>query len=126
MIVLDTDVLIEVFDKKSKRGEEALKKIAESGESATITAVNLHEILFGFRKYNKPVKEVMRLPVLSYGKEDASLAAELELKAEKEGTPILRTDAMIAATTMNQGAKLYTLDMKHFQPLESLGLKLFK
>ncbi|MDI6643102.1 MAG: PIN domain-containing protein [Candidatus Hodarchaeaceae archaeon] len=81
MIVLDTDVLIEIFDKKSKMGEGVLKKIVESGESVTITAVNLHEILYGFQKYAKPVIEVIQLPVLSYAKEDTSLAAELELKA---------------------------------------------
>jgi predicted nucleic acid-binding protein len=126
MIVIDTDVLIEVFDKRSKMGEGVLKKVVESGESATITAVNLHEILYGFQKYAKPVIEVMQLPVLSYAKEDASLAAELELKAEKKGTPVLRTDAMVAAMTMNHSAKLCTLDLKHFKPLESLGLKLFK
>jgi len=52
------------------------------------------------------------------------LAAELELKAEERGTPILRTDAMIAAIAINNSAKLYTLDLKHFKPLEPLGLKL--
>ena len=126
MIVLDTDVLIEIFDKRSKTGEGVFKEITESGESAAITAVNLHEILYGLKKYAKLVTEVMQLPVLSYAKEDASLAAELELRAEKRGTPVMRTDAMVAAMTMNNGAKLYTLDMKHFKPLESLGLKLFK
>ena len=126
MIVIDTDVLIEIFDKKSGKGEEALKKVIESGEGIGITAVNLHEILYGLQKYAKPVKEVLQLPVLSYMKEDASLAAELELGAENRGAPIRRTDAMIAAMTINNGAKLYTLDLRHFKPLEPLGLKLFK
>jgi len=30
MIVLDTDVLIEIFDERSKKGDEALNKILES------------------------------------------------------------------------------------------------
>ena len=30
MIVLDTDVLIEIFDKRSGKGDEALRKIHES------------------------------------------------------------------------------------------------
>ncbi len=125
MIVIDTDVLIEIFDKKSKKGEKAFKKIIESGEDIKITAVNLHEILYGLQKYAKPVKEVLRLPVLSYAKRDASLAAELELDAERRGAPVRRTDAMIAAMAMNSGAKLYTLDSKHFRPFEPLGLELF-
>ncbi|MEW6592751.1 MAG: type II toxin-antitoxin system VapC family toxin [Candidatus Hadarchaeota archaeon] len=126
MIVLDTDVLIEIYDKRSKEGESIFKKISESGETAAIAAVNLHEILFGLRKYEKPAGEVVQLPVLSYSKEDASLAAELELKAEKRGTPVLRTDAMIAAMAINNGAKLHTLNLRHFKPLETFGLELFK
>jgi len=125
MIVLDTDVLIEVFDKKSKRGDEALKRILESGESVSITSINLHEILYGLYKYAKPVKEVMQLPVLDYAKKDASLAAHIELEIERKGATIRRTDAMIAAITINNGASLYTLDSKHFKPLTAFGLNLF-
>ena len=125
MIILDTDVLIEIFDKKSETGDEALKRILERGEDISITAINLHEILYGLQKYAKPVREVLRLPVLNLTRRDASLSAKIELEAESRGTPIRRTDAMIAATTLNHGASLYTLDLKHFQPLEALGLKLF-
>lgn len=126
MIIIDTDVLIEIFDKRSSEGERAFRRIIESGESVGITAINLHEILYGLMKYAKPVKEVLRLPVLSYTSGDASLAAELELRAEKSGTRVRRTDAMIAAVVMNNGGKLFTFDLKHFKPLERLGLKLFK
>lgn len=125
MIVIDTNVLIEIFDKKSQKGDEALNKIIESNENITITAINLHEILYGLQKYAKPIKEILQLPVLNYTKKDAKLAAKLELKMEKTGTTIRRTDAMIAAITINNNASLYTLDLKHFKPLENLGLRLF-
>ena len=125
MIILDTDVLIEIFDKKSETGDEALKRILERGEDISITAINLHEILYGLQKYAKPVREVLLLPVLNFTKRDANLSAKIELEAESTGTPIRRTDAMIAAITLNNGASLYTLDLKHFQPLKALGLKLF-
>lgn len=124
MMVIDTDVLIEIFDKKSEKGDETLKKILESDENISITAINLHEILYGLQKYAKPVKEVLQLPVLNYTKKDASLAAKIELEMEKTGTAIRRTDAMIAAITINNGASLYTFYLKHFKPLEALGLKL--
>lgn len=125
MIVVDTDVLIEIFDRKSEKGDEALNKILESGENIIITAINLHEILYGLHKYAKPVKEVLQLPVLNYTRKDARLSAKLELEMERTGTAIRRTDTMIAAITINNGASLYTLDLKHFKPLEALGLKLF-
>jgi predicted nucleic acid-binding protein len=59
------------------------------------------------------VKEVLFLPVLDFAKGDAVLSAGLELKAEGIGMSIRRADAMIAAITMNRGAKLYTFDLKH-------------
>lgn len=125
MIVVDTDVLMEIFDRKSVKGEEALNMILDGGEVACITAINLHEILFGLEKYAKPVKEVLRLPVLGYLKRDACVAARMELEMERSGCAVRRTDAMIAAVTVNNGAVLFTFDLKHFKPLEKLGLKLF-
>jgi len=125
MITLDTDVLREILDRRSKIGDEALKLILESGEKIGTTSINLHEVLYGLQKYAKPVKEVLQLPVANYTKEDANLSAKIELDAERMGTPIRRTDAMIAAITINNGASLYTLDTKHFEPIKALGLKLF-
>jgi len=125
MIIVDTDVLIEIFDKGSSKGDEALERILESGESIAITSINLHEILYGLYKYAKPVEEVVQLPVLDYTKKDAALAARIELDAEGKGVTIRRTDAMIAAITINSGASLYTLDLKHFEPLGGFGLRLF-
>ncbi len=126
MIILDTDVLIEIFDRRSERGDEALERIVESGESVHTTVINLHEILYGLNKFAKPVKEVLMLSILDYRKQDAILASELEIKVEREGSPVRRTDAIIAAITINNNGQLYTFDEKHFKPLEKFGLKLFK
>jgi tRNA(fMet)-specific endonuclease VapC len=125
MIIVDTDVLIEIFDKGSDVGDEALERILKSSETIAITSINLHEILYGLYNYAKPVKDVMQLPVLDYMKKDATLAARIELDVEKRGATIRRTDVMIAAIAINNGASLYTLDLKHFKPLTDCGLKLF-
>ena len=125
MIIIDTDVLIEIFDRKSEKGDEALKKLIESGEKISITAITLHEILYSLQKYAKPVKEVLQLPVLDYTKDDAVLAAKIELEMEKTGSAIRRTDAMIAAIAINRGAALYTFGTKCFMQMRSVGLKIF-
>lgn len=124
MITIDTDVLIEILDKKSVKGDEALKHILQSEEEVCTTVINIHEILYGLHKYGKPVKEILLLPVLNYMKKDAVLSSKIELEAEEKGNPIRRTDAMIAAMAINNGAALYTFDLKHFSPLKALGLKL--
>ncbi len=125
MIALDTDVLIEILDKESERGAQALKQILQSEEEICTTVINIHEILYGLHKYGKPVKEILLLPILNYMKKDSVLSSKIELEAEESGNSIRRTDAMIAAITMNNGAALYTFDLKHFSPLRTLGLKLF-
>jgi predicted nucleic acid-binding protein len=125
MMLLDTDVLIEIFDRKSKRGDDILRRITESGEDVATTVINLHEILYGLEKYAKPIAEVALLPALDYTKRDARLSALIELKGEKAGATVRRTDVMIASIAMNHRAALYTLNLKHFQPLQVLGLKLF-
>ncbi len=126
MILIDTDVLIEIFDRDSEKGDEAMEAILESGQDIATTSINLHEILYGLEKYAKPVKDVLRLPILDYTKRDALLSASIEAESEKRGTAIRRTDSMIAAVAINHGAQLYTFDLKHFKQLEEMGLDLFR
>jgi tRNA(fMet)-specific endonuclease VapC len=125
MIILDTDVLIEIFDRTSTKGEEILQRLLKTGEDITTTAINLHEILCSMQKFAAPVKETLLLPVLDYTKKDAALSSKLEQEGERTGTPVRRVDAMMAAIAMNNGAALYTLDLKHYNGFKSLGLKFF-
>ena len=126
MIILDTDVLIEIFDKKSSKGDEALDRIEKSGEDIAITSIGLHEILYGLNRYGDAINEVTRLPVLPFTRKDAMVSAKLELDMKRKGTSMRRTDAMIAAVAINNGGKLYTFDLKHFGPLEEQGIVLFR
>ncbi|MGD0069939.1 MAG: type II toxin-antitoxin system VapC family toxin [Candidatus Bathyarchaeia archaeon] len=126
MIALDSDVLIEILDRKSEKGADAFKRILDSGEDVCTTVISIHEVLFGLHKYGKPVKELLQLPVLNYTKNDAMLSSKLELETEQTGKPIRRTDTMVAAIAINNNAILYTFDLKHFEPLKPHGLKIFK
>ena len=104
MIVIDSDVLIELLDRKSKKGDQALKQTIESKEEVATTVISLHEVLYGLHKYGKPVQELLSLPILSFTKKDAVLSSKIELEAEKKGKTVCRTDAMIAAITINNSA----------------------
>jgi tRNA(fMet)-specific endonuclease VapC len=125
LIIVDSDVFIEILDKKSEKGDEALKRILASGEQLCLTAISVHEVLFGLYKYGKPIKELLEFPVLDFTKRDAIRSSKLELEAEKNGKTIRRTDAMIAAIAINNGVSLYTFDLKHFSILKDQGLELF-
>ncbi len=122
MIIVDTDVLIEIFDKQSKRGSLALQKIDNSGDDIAITSITLHEILFGHYKHKKKIKDILHINTIEFNKKDAELSAKIESDLEKKGKIIPRIDTMIAAIAINRKAKIYTFNNKHFQKIKQLEL----
>lgn len=122
MIIVDTDVIIEIFDKQSERGDLTLKKLEDSGEDIAITSINLHEILYGHYKRNKKIKDILQINTIDFNKKDAELAAKLEFDLEKEGKTIPRIDAMIASIVINRKAKIFTFNKRHFKNIKQLKL----
>jgi tRNA(fMet)-specific endonuclease VapC len=125
MIVLDSNILIEIFDKNSSAGEDYYNRIVASREPFCTTALNLHEVKYGLEKYAKTSQELSGIPTLDYTAEDAKLSSSLELMAERKGRKVRRTDSMIAATVINNGARIFTLDTRHFRVFEGAGLRFF-
>ena len=124
MILVDTDVLIEIFDRNSEKGDKALKKIERTGEDITTTSLNLHEILYGLHKYTDSAKleRILVLDVVEFTKDDAVLSSKLEVETGKNGKKVPRFDAMIAAVAINRGFKLFTFNRKHFEGFGDLTL----
>jgi len=122
MIIIDSDVLIEIFDRKSKMGDLALENLEKSGEDIAITSINLHEILYGHYKIGKQIKGIQEINTIEFNKKDAELSAKLENDLEKKGKTIPRIDAMIAAIVLNRNAKIYTYNKKHFQNIKQIKL----
>jgi len=124
LILVDTDVLIEIFDKNSMKGEDALKKIEELEEDIILTSLNLHEILYGLIKYTdqSKIEKILVLDVIDFTRDDAVLSAKLEARAENQGKKIPRFDAMIAAVAINRGFKLFTFNNKHYEGFKELTL----
>lgn len=124
MIILDTDVLIEILQRDSHRGVQAIQILETQRDELVTTSINIHEIQYGLHKRDQTLPDLHRLKTIPYTKQDAHLSAELEILAEKDGAPIHRIDTMIAAITINNGAKLFTFNQRHFKPLTERGLKL--
>jgi len=124
-VVLDTDVLIEIFDRNSQKGEEIIGKL-ETAEVAT-TSINLHEILYGFNKIGKRIpEEVLQLRTFEYNSQDAILSSKIESELEKSGYSTGRFDCIIAAICINRNFLLATLNRKHFDRFRRFGLELFE
>ena len=114
-------MLIEISDKRSKKGDHIYQKILSSGDDVAITSITMYEALYELMKYTKPFQHLFSFHVYEFSNEDAQQAARLELNLEKKGKKIKRTDIMIASTVINKGASLYTFD-NDFQALEDFGL----
>ncbi len=122
MIIVDSDVLIEIFDKNSKKGQIAIEKLEKAGEDIAITSLNLHEILYGHYKSNKKIKGIQDINTIEFNKKDAELSARIENDLEKKGKIVPRFDAMIAAIAINRNAKIFTFNKKHFQNIKQIKL----
>lgn len=84
MIILDSDVLIKILDRKSDKGAKAVERILNSGEDVCTTVIGLHEGLFGMYKHEKPVKELLQLPALNYVKLMQCSLASLKQRLNKQ------------------------------------------
>ena len=93
MILLDTDVMIELLDNQSGGGEEYLSMIMESGDTYCTSSLNFHEIIYGISKHAGKLGPIRRMPVAAYTKEDGILSLKLELLAERKGKAVPRIDA---------------------------------
>ena len=84
------------------------------------------EVRYGLEKYAKQSTELTDIPALDYTAEDARLSSWLEIMAERKGRKVRRMDSMIAATAINNGAKIFTLDTGRFMVFEEAGLQFFQ
>ncbi len=76
-IIIDTDVLIEISDKNSVKGNQIFQKIISSRDNIAITSITLYETLYGLLKSEKPIQYLLSFPVYDFSKEAAQQAANL-------------------------------------------------
>ena len=97
MILLDSDVLIDLLEKKSNKSQLIMQKISNSKETdIRISAIALEEVLFGLIKRtnvtNFATLPLLQFPVLDFGRNEAIEAAQIEVQMEKMGKKKLRGD----------------------------------
>lgn len=125
-MLFDTDVLIWCF-----RGNENAARLidSESGDRL-LSIVSYMELLQGARnsqekKWIHSFLSDFAFTVLPLSENIGKRASiYIEEYALKHG--IQMADALIAATAMENGSKLFTSNYKHFKCIEDLSLKTFK
>ena len=126
MIVADTDVLIDFL---RGRGEAAKRVALElTTRSFGTTAITAFELRSGARTSNqlKGIDTLLdAMPLLSFGPEEARVAADLRRQLESQGQAIGMADYMIAAVCIANDGVLLTRNRRHFERVEGLKLSAF-
>jgi predicted nucleic acid-binding protein len=125
LIVLDTDVLIKILNKKSVQCQNIFEKMEKTGGHFAITSITLYEILYFIKKMKMDILTPLHLlHVLEFSKKDAQKSAELEIELENKERKVPTTVLIIASIVINKGATLCSLN-ENFNELQDVGLKLF-
>lgn len=122
MLFLDTDILIDLT--KTPPREEAVRFSDTLTEAPAIPYIVSSELLQGAKnnEERKQFKKLLdRTEIVYHSQEDQILATTI-LNKFLLPNGVGAADALIAATTINRGATLYTLNDKHFRAIASFGL----
>ncbi|MHA1169562.1 MAG: type II toxin-antitoxin system VapC family toxin [Candidatus Hodarchaeales archaeon] len=127
MILLDSDVLIEILDKKSEKGIRLIKILTDRNEAVVTSSINFEEVLYGiFKRMNitelPEDHQLRKFPVLPFTADEASLAAHLEVSMENKGMKKPRGDVLIASVALSNNCRLMTLNRRHFKNIPGLEL----
>ena len=123
MMIADSDVLIDFL---RGRGDWA-RRIALELESRSFAAaaVTAFETRSGARtaRQRKAVDTLLEaVTILTFGPDEARIAAEIRQQVESRGQPIGMADYMIAAVCIAADGVLLTRNRKHFERVDGLRL----
>ena len=122
-VLFDTSAYSELW-----RGHRAILDILARSETVAVPAVVLGELHSGFRAGNRYAENVAQLArfldkpsvsILSITSETALRYAEIDVYLRKKGRPIPSNDVWIAASAIEHGLHLVTLDA-HFREIPLL------
>jgi len=101
------------------RGHQPVLEVMRRSETVAVSAVVLGELYSGFRVGNRWAENTAQLAqflskpsvrILKVTEETALRYAEVDVYLRKAGRPIPRNDVWIAATALEHGLQLLTLD----------------
>jgi len=127
MIFLDSDVLSYYFAGNSEIYDK-LKQMINAGEKIALTAMNVYEILKGFKWRNSKNKEIIfrqfleTVPVFPIDNDVINLATDIYADLRKNGITIGDADILIAAIVINNNGKLMSNNRKHYKDIKKLDV----
>lgn len=127
MYLLDTNTLIYFF---KGIGDVANTLLSKAPKDIFIPSIVLYELEVGIAKSTKPKKReiqlgslISRINIVSFGVQEAKVAATIRANLESNGTPIGPYDTLIAGTALSKNATLVTHNTKEFKRVKSLNIE---
>lgn len=125
MIVLDSDVLIDIIDQREP-SFSFVAKLQAAGEVIGTTSINAAEVLRGVPPRSRAAERVARvmaaLQEVPLGPAASRRFGALMHAADRAGAPIPVVDGLIAAATLEAGGTLLTWNARDFGKVAGLDV----
>ncbi|MFO1533753.1 MAG: type II toxin-antitoxin system VapC family toxin [Thermoplasmatota archaeon] len=125
MIVIDSDILVSFLNAKPA-AIAAMEALDAMGEELATTSLNAAEVLRGVS--HAATKRVAAEALLAgltevpFGPRAARRHGLITSGADRTGAPLPNVDAMVAAATLEAGARLATRNLRHYGRIPGLEL----
>ncbi len=123
MILLDTDVLIDLVT-KDEETVVLLERLWEQGETLGTTSLNIAEILRGANRDHATLQATLGilagLAEVPFGPGAAKRFGQFMHQLDRAGASVPVVDGMIAAVALEQGGRLVTRNRRGFERLAGL------
>ncbi len=122
-VLIDTNIYVEAMF----GNPEIIRKL-QKVDMIGLSAISIGELLAGFKIRKKRSEQISqfeefldspRVELYSVSYSTADFYSEIYLKLRKAGTPIPTNDIWIAATALEHGFRIFTLD-KHFRDIAGI------
>jgi len=120
MIVLDTNILIEIL----KNNQSTIQKIQSFDDTLVISSISVMELYFGaFNKAEllKLEKFISLFPIIHLNESISKLSMKL-IQEYTKSHHLDIPDSLIASTTLSIDGKLFTYNLKDFKYIKDLNL----
>lgn len=129
MILLDTDICIEIL----RKNKAVIEKRAQYDDTTAISFMSVAELYYGAEKSQNPVKNhqlinefLLTTETIQTDGDILKKFGELKNILSKDNTFLPDADIFIAATAYVKADKLITGNMKHFRRFPNLAVENWK
>lgn len=128
MVCVDSDVLIN-FLRNDRKTVSLIENLKSEEKILLTTSINSFELLKGIPAFSKVDKVIVseflnNFKILDFNLESSRKAAEIFSKLKAEGNTIDIADIMIASIVITNGETLLTGNVRHFERINELKLRI--